>query len=93
MSYLLIIFLILIFLILVLSSKKEGFFQENENVNVVGSYHPCKGLSTLKNIIDSVRDIVEYNHNLLVSNAKNRSSLTLLYVHGKIEDILNEWYY
>ena len=44
----------------------------------------------LKNIIDSVRDIVEYNHNLLVSNAKNRSSLTLLYVHGKIEDILNE---
>jgi hypothetical protein len=41
----------------------------------------------LKNIIDSVRDIVEYNHNLLVSNAKNRSSLTLLYVHDNIERI------
>ena len=50
MSCLLIIFLILIFLILILSSKKEGFFQENKNVNIVGSYHPCKDLSTLKNI-------------------------------------------
>ena len=42
------------------------------------------------NMIDSVQDILEHNQDLLVSNAKDRAGLILLYVHGKIEDILNE---
>jgi len=42
------------------------------------------------NMIDSVQGILEHNQDLLVSNAKDRAGLILLYVHGKIEDILNE---
>tara|TARA_Y100001963_G_scaffold136565_1_gene199334 strand:- start:3179 stop:4372 length:1194 start_codon:yes stop_codon:yes gene_type:complete len=44
----------------------------------------------VQNMIESVQDILEHNQKLLVSNAKDRASLIPLYVHGNIEDILNE---